>query len=74
MGDTRRRQGSAHMPELNGYKTMDLIANELGVNVRKVRQAIDALKLQAKTFNVDQRYRYYSAEDVKRIKEWLLGQ
>ena len=62
------------MPELNGHKTMDLIAAELGVNVRKIRQAIDALKLQAKTFNVDQRYRYYSAEDIKQIKQWLLGQ
>lgn len=61
------------MPELNGHKTMDLIAQELGVPLRKIRQAIDALHIEAKTFNVDLRYRYYSADDIKRIKAWLVG-
>jgi hypothetical protein len=60
------------MPERDGYKTLDLIAQELGVGERKVRQAIDELKIEPTTFRIDQRFKYYSQEDVKRIKSWLL--
>ncbi len=60
------------MPERNGYKTLDLIASELGVGERKVRQAIEAMKIEPVTFRVDQRYRYYSPEDIERIKRWVL--
>jgi hypothetical protein len=61
------------MPEINGYKTLDLIAQELGVGERKIRLAIDELGLQPTTFKMDQRFKYYSLQDVKRIKEWLLS-
>lgn len=60
------------MPERNGYKTIDLIAQELEVGERKVRQAIEALGIEPTVFRIDQRYRYYSPEDVKRIKDWIL--
>ncbi len=61
------------MPEREGYKTLDLIAQELGVNERKVRQAIDDLRIEPTTFKFDLRYKYYSPEDIKRIKAWFLG-
>lgn len=61
------------MPELNGYKTLDVVAQELGANERKVRKAIEDLKIEPTTFRIDLRVKYYSPEDVKRIKEWLLG-
>jgi hypothetical protein len=61
-----------HMPERDGYKTLDLIAQELGEGERKVRHAIEELKIEATTFRIDQRFKYYSQEDVKRIKSWLL--
>lgn len=60
------------MAERNGYKTLDLVAQQIGVSERKVRQAIDALKIEPTIFNLDQRYRYYSPDDVKRISEWIL--
>lgn len=60
------------MAERNGYKTLDLVAQEIGVSERKVRQAIDALKIEPTIFNLDHRYRYYSPDDVKRISEWIL--
>ncbi len=60
------------MPERNGYKTIDLIAEELKVGERKVRQAIEALNIEPTIFRIDQRYRYYSPDDVKRISDWLL--
>lgn len=61
------------MPEREGYKTLDLVATELHVGERKVRQAIEALRIEPTVFRVDQRYRYYSPDDIKRIKEWILG-
>lgn len=60
------------MPEINGYKTLDLVIQELGVGERKVREAIDALKIEPTTFKIDRRVKYYSQEDVRRIREWLL--
>lgn len=60
-----------HMPEREGYKTLDLIAQELGVNERKVRQAVDELKIEPITFKFDLRYKYYSPDDIKRIKDWF---
>jgi hypothetical protein len=61
------------MPEYNGYKTFDLVMQELKVGDYKLRQAIAALNIQPTTFNFDKRGKYYSLEDVQRIKEWLEG-
>lgn len=60
------------MPERDGFKTLDLIAQELGVSERKVRQAVDDLKIEPTTFKFDLRYKYYSPEDISRIKAWFL--
>jgi hypothetical protein len=60
------------MPELNGYKTLDLVMKEVGIGEPKVRQAIAVLKIVPTTFNRDKRTKYYSPEDVQRIKDWLL--
>ncbi len=61
------------MPEVNGYKTLDLVAQESGVGERKVREAIEELRIIPTTFNIDRRVKYYSPEDIKRIREWLLS-
>jgi len=60
------------MPERDGYKTLDLIAQDLGVSERKVRQAIDDLKIEPTTFKFDLRFKYYSPEDISRIRAWFL--
>jgi hypothetical protein len=60
------------MPELNGYKTLDLVMKELGIGEPKVRAAIAALKIEPTTFMNDRRKKYYSADDVERIRQWLL--
>ena len=59
------------MPELNGNKTLDLVVQELGVGEKKVRDAIEALKIEPTVFRVDQRFKYYRPEDIEKIKEWL---
>jgi hypothetical protein len=56
------------MPERNGYKTLDLVAKELGVSEDKVRALISVLNIQSYTFPDDRRPRYYSPEDVERLK------
>ena len=64
------------MSEINGYKTIDSIAeelNDLRVGEPKIRQAIRELKIEPTIFKVDLRARYYSPEDIKRIREWLLS-
>lgn len=60
------------MPELNGYKTLDLVMKELGIGEPKVRAAIEALKIEPTTFMKDRRLKYYSREDVERMRQWLL--
>jgi hypothetical protein len=59
------------MPVRDGYKTIDLIMQELGYTEYKVRDAIKALNIEPTTFNADRRIKFYSAEDVARIKQWL---
>lgn len=61
------------MPEINGYKTIDLVAQEMGVSERKIRKAVEELGIEATSFKIDLRLKYYSPEDVKRIKDWLLS-
>jgi len=60
------------MLEIDGYNTLNVIIKELGIGQLKARQAIAALQITPTTFNVDRRARYYSAEDVRRIRAWLL--
>jgi hypothetical protein len=63
------------MGEINGYKTIALIAVELAelkVGEPKIREAIKELKIEPTIFNVDRRARYYAPADITRIKEWLL--
>jgi hypothetical protein len=59
------------MPERDGYKTIDLVIQEVNVPENRVRVAIAALDIQTRTFATDRRHRYYSPEDIERIKEWL---
>ena len=59
------------MPVRDGYKTIDVIIQELGFTEFKIRDAIKTLNIQPVTFNADRRVKYYSEADVKRIKEWL---
>jgi len=56
------------MPVRNGYKTIDVIAQELDVPESRIRALIAVLDLQSRTFPDDRRPRYYSPEDVERIK------
>jgi DNA-binding transcriptional MerR regulator len=57
------------MPERNGYKTIDIIAKELGITEDQVRAFIAVLDIQSRTFPDDRRPRYYSPEDVERIRK-----
>jgi hypothetical protein len=59
------------VPEKDGYKTLDLVIAELGYPENRIRVAIAALDIQARTFPADRRLRYYSVEDIRRIKEWI---
>lgn len=59
------------MPEKDGYKTLDLVIEELGYPENRIRVAIAALDIQARTFPADRRHRYYSIEDIRRVKEWI---
>ncbi len=59
------------MPIRDGYKTIDIIMQELGYTEFKIRDAIKSLGIQPVTFNADRRLKYYSEADIKRIKEWL---
>jgi hypothetical protein len=59
------------MPEIDGYKTLDLVMKELGIGEPKVREAIRELGIEPTTFKGDRRLKYYSREDVVRIREWM---
>jgi hypothetical protein len=59
------------MPVMDGFKTLDLVMKELGLGEPKVREAIRELGIQPTTFNADRRVKYYSPQDVERIKEWM---
>ena len=66
-----RRQS---MPERNGYKTIDLVAQQLGMSEDKVRVALTALEIQPIVFPDNRRPRYYSPEDIEKIARWLRGE
>lgn len=59
------------MPEVEGYKTLDLVRQELHVGQPKIRAALKALQVQPTRFNRDKRVKYYSPEDIQRTREWL---
>lgn len=57
------------MPTRDGYKTIDVIAEELGVPESRIRALIAVLNIQSRTFPDDRRPRYYSPEDINRLRE-----
>ena len=59
------------MAERDGYKTLDVIAKELGVSDDRVRTLIAVLNIQSRTFPDDRRPRYYSPEDVARLRQLI---
>jgi len=59
------------VPEMDGYKTLDLVMKELNIGEPKVREALKQLGIQPTTFNADRRVKYYSAEAVERIRIWM---
>jgi len=56
------------MPERNGYKTIDVIMEEIGATEEQVRALIALLNMKPEFFPDDRRRRYYSPQDVDRIK------
>jgi DNA-binding transcriptional MerR regulator len=61
----------ATVPEKNGYKTLDLIAKELGISEDETRTLIKVLNIQSTTFPDDRRPRYYSPADIQRLRDLL---
>ena len=61
-------QKVAVMPERDGYKTIDLIAAELDATEEEVRALISLLNINPTIFREDKRRRFYSREDVERMK------
>lgn len=60
------------MPEHEGgYKTIDLIMEELGATEEEVRALISLLNIQPKIFREDKRRRFYSPDDIQRMKSAL---
>jgi hypothetical protein len=57
------------MPIKDGYKTIDVIMEELGATEEQVRALIALLKINPTFFPDDRRRRYYSPEDVSRMKK-----
>jgi hypothetical protein len=57
------------MPIKDGYKTIDVIMDELGATEEQVRALIALLKINPTFFPDDRRRRYYSPEDVSRMKK-----
>ncbi|MGO8946768.1 MAG: hypothetical protein ACLQUY_03700 [Ktedonobacterales bacterium] len=57
------------MPIKDGYKTIDVIMEELGATEEQVRALIALLKITPTFFPDDRRRRYYSPDDVDRMKK-----
>jgi DNA-binding transcriptional MerR regulator len=62
------------MPEKNGYKTIDLVAKELGISDDEVRTLVRILNIQTVTFPDDRRLRYYSPQDIERLRKLVRGE
>jgi hypothetical protein len=63
------RRGRSIMPERSGYKTIDVIMKELDATEEQVRALIALLNIKPEFFPDDRRRRYYSKEDVQRMKD-----
>ncbi len=59
------------MPERDGYKTLEDVAQELDVTPAKVRTLIARLSIQPTRFPDDLRRLYYSREDIEKIRRHL---
>ncbi len=55
----------------DGYKSVEQIAVELNQTLNRIQTAIRELGIVQKVFPDDRRRRYYSPEDIDRIKDWL---
>jgi hypothetical protein len=54
-----------------GFKTPEEIAVEFRVPVSRVQTAIKELNIVPSIFPDDRRRRYYSPDDIRKIKEWI---
>jgi hypothetical protein len=54
-----------------GYKTPEQIAVELEKTYNRIMTAIRELNIVPTIFPEDRRRRFYSPQDVERIREWL---
>lgn len=61
------------MPEREGFKTIDVIAAELKLTEEQVRTLLTVLQIQPTVFADDRRRRFYSSQDVERLKTLLQG-
>jgi hypothetical protein len=66
---TDRQRGRKVMPIKDGYKTIDVIMEELGATEEQVRALIALLKITPTFFPDDRRRRFYSLDDVNRMKK-----
>ncbi len=55
----------------NGYKTPEEIAVDFKVPVSRIQTAIRELNITPAIFPDDRRRRYYSPDDIRKIKEWI---
>jgi hypothetical protein len=59
------------MPIPEGFKTVEQIAVELNQTLNRVHTAIRELGIVQQVFPDDRRRRYYSPQDIQRIKKWI---
>ncbi len=59
------------MPVPAGYKTVEQIAVELDQTLNRIQTAVRELNLPQTVFPEDRRRRYYSPEDIEKIKQWV---
>jgi hypothetical protein len=57
------------VPVRDGYKTIDLVAQELDASEDEVRALISLLGIQPTIFREDKRRRFYSPQDIQRMKD-----
>jgi hypothetical protein len=61
------------LPEFNGYRPMDYVAQRVGVGNRMIWAAIEEFGIELTTCKLAQRFTYYSPADIQRVKYGLLG-
>jgi hypothetical protein len=55
----------------DGFKTPEEIAVEFRVPMSRVQAAIRELNIVPSIFPDDRRRRYYSPDDIRKIKDWI---